>query len=140
MGCLPSEEEDGSSPAGPNPLDVDGPLAHPYDTTFVNVRKKSAPVDDRPAVGVVRLAVLPTITELAGPGVLVELYAQGTPEEEELGFSDFVDSHTVDGDLDNVRFPGEEDVMHLAGKWSINPLELDAYDSEGPGFLGTLPY
>ncbi len=29
--------------------------------------------------------------------------------------------------------------MRIAGKWSINPQELDAYDSEGPGFLGQLP-
>ncbi len=71
-------------------------------------------------------------------GLLHDL-GERTPEEEELGFSRFVDRHTVDGDWEGVELPGEEDVMHLAGKWSINPQELEAYDSEGPGFLGTLP-
>jgi len=62
-----------------------------------------------------------------------------TPEEEELGFSRFINSHTASGDWEAVDFPDEEDVMHIAGKWSINPQELDAYDSEGPGFLGKEP-
>jgi hypothetical protein len=29
--------------------------------------------------------------------------------------------------------------MRIAGKWSINPQELDASDSEGPASLGELP-
>lgn len=62
-----------------------------------------------------------------------------TPEEEELGFSRFINSHTASGDWEGVDFPHEEDVMRIAGKWSINPQELDAYDSEGPGFLGREP-
>lgn len=61
-----------------------------------------------------------------------------TPEEEELGFSRFINSRTIDGDWEHVDFPSEGDVMRIAGKWSINPQELDAYDSEGPGFLGEM--
>ncbi len=34
---------------------------------------------------------------------------------------------------------GATDVMRIAGKWSINPQELDAYGSEGPGFLSQWP-
>lgn len=59
-----------------------------------------------------------------------------TPEEQELGFANFVNSQTADGDWDEIGYPGEEDVMRIAGRWSINPQELDAYDSKGPGFLG----
>lgn len=62
-----------------------------------------------------------------------------TPEEEELGFARFINSHTVDGDWDEVGFATEADVMRIAGKWSINPQELDAHDSQGPGFLGYEP-
>jgi len=62
-----------------------------------------------------------------------------TPEETELGFGRFINSRTVDGNWGEVDCPSEADVMRIAGKWSINPQELDAYDSEGPGFLGRLP-
>ena len=62
-----------------------------------------------------------------------------TPAEEELGFARLINSRTVGGDWEEVGFPDEEDVMRIAGKWSINPQELDAYDSEGPGFLGKEP-
>jgi hypothetical protein len=62
-----------------------------------------------------------------------------TPEESELGFSRFINARTVDGDWDKVEFPHEEDVMRIASRWSINPQELDAYDSEGTGVMGRLP-
>jgi hypothetical protein len=62
-----------------------------------------------------------------------------TPEEQELGFSRFINSRTLGGDWEEADFPDEEDVMRIAGKWSVNPQELDAYDSEGPGFLGQVP-
>jgi hypothetical protein len=62
-----------------------------------------------------------------------------TPEEQELGFARFINSQTVGGEWDELEFPQEDDVMHIAGKWSINPQELDAYDSQGPGFLGKEP-
>ncbi len=41
---------------------------------------------------------------------------------------------------DESKFPEEEDVMELAGAWSINPTTLEELKSEkGVGFLGSLP-
>ena len=34
--------------------------------------------------------------------------------------------------------PEEEDVMRIAGRWSLNPQEIDAYESRGFGFLGDI--
>ncbi len=62
-----------------------------------------------------------------------------TLEEEELGFSRRSNSSTSDDDFEGIKLVGEEDVMRLAGKWSINPQELDAYDSVGAGFIGKEP-
>jgi hypothetical protein len=55
-----------------------------------------------------------------------------TPEERELGI-DFSADRVVDGDS-----PGEEHPMLVAGEWSINPLELDLYESRGEGTFGTM--
>jgi hypothetical protein len=62
-----------------------------------------------------------------------------TPEESKLGSSRFINAQTVDGDWDRVEFPHEADVMRIASRRSINPRELDAYDSEGTGVMGRLP-
>ncbi|WP_422931859.1 hypothetical protein [Singulisphaera sp. PoT] len=62
-----------------------------------------------------------------------------TPEEEELGLSRLINHRTVDGDWEDVHIPDEDDVMNIAGRWSINPQQLDAYDSEGPGYIGHRP-
>jgi hypothetical protein len=72
-------------------------------------------------------------------GEIVMDVGELTAEEEELGFSRFINSRTVEGDWGKVDFPDEEDVMRIAGRWSINPQELDAYASVGPGVLGRLP-
>ncbi|WP_206107545.1 hypothetical protein [Paludisphaera rhizosphaerae] len=61
-----------------------------------------------------------------------------TDEERELGFENFVRLDTKVEELGELDIPDESDVMTLAGRWSINPEELDAYESEGPGFLGDL--
>src|SRR4051794_9881675 len=61
-----------------------------------------------------------------------------TPEEEELGF-DFIDRTTTVGDWEGIKTPGEDDVMQIAGRWSLNPQEIDAYPSEGVGYLGDQP-
>ncbi|AMV37016.1 hypothetical protein [Planctomyces sp. SH-PL62] len=61
-----------------------------------------------------------------------------TQEEQVLGFGRFVDQSTVDGDWGDRTTPDEQDVMDLAGRWSVTPQELAAYDSEGPGVLGKL--
>jgi hypothetical protein len=61
-----------------------------------------------------------------------------TQEEEELGFR-FVESIPTDADWNNLESPGEEDVMRIAGRWSLNPQEIDAYESKGVGFLGHQP-
>ena len=61
-----------------------------------------------------------------------------TPEEEELGFR-FIDSTTAEADRDDIELPGEEDVMRIAGRWSLNPQEIDAYNSKGVGYLGDQP-
>jgi hypothetical protein len=56
---------------------------------------------------------------------------EGAPTEEE----------TMLGLVYNgARFPGEEDVMELAGAWSINPTILDKLNlAKGVGLLGSLP-
>jgi hypothetical protein len=69
--------------------------------------------------------------------VLLDVGAK-TPEEEELGFR-FINLDTADGDWEGVETPGEEDVMRIAGRWSLNPQEIDAYESKGVGFLGVQP-
>jgi hypothetical protein len=61
-----------------------------------------------------------------------------TPEEEDLGFH-FIDGTSVEKDWENAKFPNEDDVMRIAGKWSINSQEIDAYESDGDGFLGDQP-
>jgi hypothetical protein len=61
-----------------------------------------------------------------------------TLEEEELGFR-FIDRTTVAGDWEGLEMPGEDDVMRIAGRWSINPQEVDAYPSVGVGYLGDPP-
>jgi hypothetical protein len=61
-----------------------------------------------------------------------------TVEEEELAFR-FVDRTTADGDWTGLEMPDEEDVMRIAGRWSINPQEVDAYPSVGIGYLGEQP-
>jgi hypothetical protein len=61
-----------------------------------------------------------------------------TTEEEELGFR-FVDRTTVGGDWEGLQMPDEEDVMRIAGRWSINPQQIDAYPSVGVGYLGGQP-
>ena len=71
-------------------------------------------------------------------GEVLEDVGPRTPEEEELGFW-FVDRTTVEGDWEGVEMPGEDDVMRIAGRWSINPQEVDAYPSVGIGFLGDQP-
>jgi hypothetical protein len=71
-------------------------------------------------------------------GQVLQDVGQRTPEEEELGFR-FVDRTTVEGDWEGVEFPREEDVMRIAGRWSLNPLEIDAYESKGVGYLGDQP-
>ena len=45
----------------------------------------------------------------------------------------------MDGDAEGGvhAFPDEEDVVNLAGLWSINPLDLS--DLSGEGLLGVLP-
>jgi hypothetical protein len=69
--------------------------------------------------------------------VLLDL-GERTPEEKELGFH-FIDPLTVDRDWKTGDCPVEDDVIHIAAKWSLNPLEIDAHDSEGPGFIGKMP-
>jgi hypothetical protein len=71
------------------------------------------------------------------PEVLQDL-GERTTEEEELGFH-FIDHLTVDRDWEVGDFPVEDDVVRIAAKWSLNPLEIDAHDSRGPGFTGNLP-
>jgi hypothetical protein len=63
-----------------------------------------------------------------------------TPDERELGFAAFIDRRSIKReDWDDVRFPVEDDVMGIAGRWSIDPREIGAYDPEGPGYLGYGP-
>jgi hypothetical protein len=61
-----------------------------------------------------------------------------TVEEEALAFR-FVDRTTAEGDWEDRETPDEEDVMRIAGRWSINPQEVDAYLSVGTGYLGQQP-
>jgi hypothetical protein len=68
--------------------------------------------------------------------------ADQTPEEVQLGFR-FFDERSPEAREDaywersDLRFPRENDVMKLAGKWSLNPTLLDRI-SAGPavGWLG----
>lgn len=51
-----------------------------------------------------------------------------TPEEKALGFK-----------FDETHFPNEEDVMKIAGKWSLNPLKLEEMNLQpGVGVVGKL--
>ena len=65
-----------------------------------------------------------------------------TAEERELGFA-FFDPSSPDADADeywerqDLTYVGEEHVMALAGRWSVNPTELDEI---GDGILGDLVF
>lgn len=66
-----------------------------------------------------------------------------TPEEIELGFS-FVNETSSEAkdegywEREDLRFPSEEDVLAIAGKWSVDPLfESNQYEP-GVGVLGVL--
>jgi hypothetical protein len=63
-------------------------------------------------------------------------------EEVQLGFR-FFDEHSQEASRDSyweredLRFPREDDVMKLAGKWSLDPTSLDGSDAEPSlGWLG----
>jgi hypothetical protein len=71
-------------------------------------------------------------------GEVLEDLGSKTPEEEELGFQ-FIDRTTIAGNWEDAKFPGEEDVMRIAGRWSLNLQEIDAYESKGAGYLGVQP-
>ena len=65
-----------------------------------------------------------------------------TDAELELGFANLV-GKTVDElnsgddwDDESYRWPDESDPALLAGKWSVNPLNLDQVDDTGVGLLG----
>lgn len=62
-----------------------------------------------------------------------------TAGEREPGyeFSDESLSELDESELENVSIPDEDDVMEVAGKWSINPLTLDDRQSPvGVGWVG----
>jgi hypothetical protein len=68
-------------------------------------------------------------------------YGEKTPGEVELGLN-FFDERSPEARNDeywerkDLRDPNEEDVMAVAGKWSINPQTLDEYKGEvGEGWL-----
>ena len=88
-------------------------------------------------------------------GVLERIFSHGdgqqwelgeqTCEEMELGF-DFFESEPPEGEgetyweREDLRFPNEEDVIQLAGEWSINPLDLEGMDlAPSTGWIGELP-
>jgi hypothetical protein len=71
-------------------------------------------------------------------GEVLQNVGHKTSEEEELGFR-FIDGTTAEGDEEDAELPGEEDVMRIAGRWSLNPQEIDAYESKGAGYLGDQP-
>ena len=98
-----------------------------------------------------------TVRAFCFAGSLGEIYANGgqqTAEEARLGLIDpglrspaeacdyLFDvegqEHDVEGDaeVEPHALPGEEDVVNLAGLWSINPLDLS--EPAGEGFLGVL--
>ncbi len=67
-----------------------------------------------------------------------------TPEEIELK-QHFFDERSPEASEDSyweredLKYPDEEDVMNLAGKWSLNPQRLDEYKNEiGTGYVGVL--
>jgi hypothetical protein len=70
-------------------------------------------------------------------GELIMDEGELTSEEVELGFDRFQNRRSEElGDWENMKAPMEKDVMRIAGKWSLNPQELGAYEPEGPGYLG----
>jgi hypothetical protein len=80
-----------------------------------------------------------------GPTLVSE--GEQTPEEIRLGFFDLrsldddgmtSDDHEIKG---RVRNFGEEEVLDLAGAWSINPMRLNPVDQPaGVGFIASLPH
>lgn len=69
-------------------------------------------------------------------------FAEQTVEEVELGFQ-FFDERSPDAsrdgywDREDLRFAGEDDVMKLAGKWSLDPTSLENVAAEpAVGWLG----
>ena len=86
-----------------------------------------------------------------GASVLLDM-GDMTTEEASLGFHFRQSTFSAeqkdapeDSDLaefwndDPIGLPDEQDVMSIAGKWSIDPTDLDAYASEGWGILGEAP-
>lgn len=77
----------------------------------------------------------------------VTLWNRGdqTEEERALDFDFFADEPPEgEGDAywdrDDLRFPGEEDVIRIAGEWSLSPLALDTMDvPECVGYVGQVP-
>jgi|SRR5688572_7956888 len=61
-------------------------------------------------------------------------YGEPTADEVHLGFALFAPS--ADGDSSAAASPGEEDVIRLAARWSVNPTNLPAMSD---GVLGDLP-
>ncbi len=66
---------------------------------------------------------------LGDQGVILCDEGERTEEEKKLGFA-----------FDESKFPSENDVMKIAGAWSINPATLDEQDfGKGVGYLGAFP-
>jgi hypothetical protein len=71
------------------------------------------------------------------------LYDSGkkTPEEIALGFA-FFDERSPEAaakdyyEREDLRFPGEEDVMKISAAWTINTQTLDQRTEKGTGYLG----
>lgn len=78
-----------------------------------------------------------------GPTLVSE--GEQTPEEIRLGFFDLrsldddgttSEGHEINGE---VRYFGEEEVLDLAGAWSINPMQLNTRDwPAGVGYIASL--
>lgn len=54
------------------------------------------------------------------------------PVQDDQGLEDLWNDDTAD-------FPDEQDVMSVAGMWSIDPTRLESYSSQGTGILGEAP-
>jgi hypothetical protein len=76
----------------------------------------------------------------AEKGKLVRFYAYGDSEVYEVGptTAEEIDLDIGESDDDDY-WPDEDDVMNIAGKWSLNPQELDGQPSAGQGLLAAKP-
>jgi hypothetical protein len=75
----------------------------------------------------------------AAKGKLLRFYRYGDSEVYEVGRQTKDEIELDIGESDEDYFPDEDDVMNIAGKWSLNPQELDGQPSVGQGLLAAKP-